>query len=730
MKSFKQAFSTSITEAKTKSKVVVVYGGGFQPFHAGHLSSYTQAKAKFRTPDFFVASSNDIKVRPIPFKDKEFLAQQAGVTDRFVQVVQPINPVEIMKAYDKDTDILILVRSERDPMKYTKKDGSAAYYQPFVSIDKCESFEKHAYIFVTKKHDFKVAGQEAFSGSQIRKMYSEADSENRDQIISDLYPKAKNKAKVKQLLDKYIGGGMKEEHEIEEARMSAAVKLSRAWDNQKAKSDASRKRAQELLKPKKPAESSETKKDEVSEAVLSISARRARGMQFRRMQSRIQTARKRASLRFASPEKLNNRARRAALRFLKARVSNNKSYASMSPGEKLNVDKRVQKMLPSVGRIASRLLPQVRNAETQRKASQTHAKESIDVNLQFNTLFSEAADKETNRIDQLVRMGLADKKMLSVIKQAVAKLKNGDTLNNNERKATNDLLTTLLDMVTSSDALFRMTKGELQKEDYSYEDDDYSDADSYYDAADKADDATDGLYMAKTQVNAMIDDAEEVLAMLDDMEEEPDAWVLSKITLAYDYVSTVKDYLEFNSEDDSEGENSDDEMDDEDMYNAVSGMSEEEFDSKESYRAWNSLFENKIALKQKAEKYGIPFEIISEVYARGIDSWDAEMNDTFTPQQWAFARVNSFVARGNGSWNKADKDLAERVMINEKFSNSMEWGTDSLRAKYAKDTPGQNQQQECACEDMPEEDSAKMYKKNLIKSLVAKKVATQSTEKK
>ena len=718
MKSFKQAFSTSITEAKTKSKVVVVYGGGFQPFHAGHLSSYTQAKAKFRTPDFFVASSNDTKVRPIPFKDKEFLAQQAGVTDHFVQVVQPINPVEVMKSYDEKSDILILVRSERDPMKYTKKDGSPAYYQPFVSIDKCESFDKHAYIFVTKKFDFKVAGKEAFSGSQIRKMYSEADSENRDQIISDLYPKAKNKAKVRKLLDKYIGGGMKEEHEIEEARMSAAVKLSRAWDRQKAKSDASRKRGEELLKPKKPAESSETKKNELSE-VLSISARRARGMQFRRMQSRIQTARKRASLRYASPEKLNNRARRAALRFLKARVSNNKSYASMSPGEKLNVDKRVQKMLPSVGRIASRLLPQVRNAETQRKASQTHAKESIDVNLQFKSLFIEAADKETSRIDQLVRMGLADKKMLSIIKQAVAKLKNGDTLNNNERKATNDLLTTLLDMVTSSDALFRMTKGELQKEDYDSENDDYSDADSYYDAADKADDATDGLYMAKTQVNAMIDDAEEVLAMLDDMEEEPDAWVLSKVTLAYDYVSTVKDYLEFNSEDDSEEEdNSDDEMDDEDMYNAVSGMSEEEFDSRESYRSWNSLFENKNALKQKAEKYGISFEIISEVYARGIDSWDAEMNDTFTPQQWAFARVNSFVARGNGSWNTADKDLAEKVMINEKFSNSMEWGTDSLRAKYAKDTPGQQDSK-----------PAESYKKNLIKSLVAKKTVTQSMEK-
>jgi hypothetical protein len=57
-------------------------------------------------------------------------------------------------------------------------------------------------------------------------------------------------------------------------------------------------------------------------------------------------------------------------------------------------------------------------------------------------------------------------------------------------------------------------------------------------------------------------------------------------------------------------------------------------------------------------------------------------------------------------------------MINENFSNSMEFGTDSLRAKYAKDTPGQQDSK-----------PAESYKKNLIKSLVAKKTATQSMEK-
>jgi cytidyltransferase-like protein len=202
-------FREFLTEARPQGKVIVVYGGGFQPFHAGHMSSYEQAKRAFPSADFYVAASNDTKNRPIPFKDKQFLAQQAGVQDHFVQVSQPVNPTEILSHYNPKKDILILVRSERDPVNYTKKDGSPAYYQPFKSLKDCVPFNPdggHGYIFVTKKHVFKVNGEEVYSGSQIRSMYSKADDKGRKSIINGLYPKATKQVKVKQLLDKYIGG--------------------------------------------------------------------------------------------------------------------------------------------------------------------------------------------------------------------------------------------------------------------------------------------------------------------------------------------------------------------------------------------------------------------------------------------------------------------------------------------------------------------------------------------
>jgi len=202
-------FKEFLSEKAEPRKVIVVYGGGFQPFHAGHMSSYEEAKRAFPKAEFYVASSNDTKSRPIPFADKRFLAQQAGVVDHFVQVVQPVNPQEILSHYNPEKDVLILVRSERDPVNYTKKDGSPAYYQPFKSLKDSVPFNPkggHGYIFVTKKKIFKIGQKEVYSGSQVRDMYQKADDAGRRVIVKALYPQATSVDKVKRMLDKYIGG--------------------------------------------------------------------------------------------------------------------------------------------------------------------------------------------------------------------------------------------------------------------------------------------------------------------------------------------------------------------------------------------------------------------------------------------------------------------------------------------------------------------------------------------
>ena len=66
-------------------------------------------------------------------------------------------------------------------------------------------------------------------------------------------------------------------------------------------------------------------------------------------------------------------------------------------------------------------------------------------------------------------------------------------------------------------------------------------------------------------------------------------------------------------------------------------------------------------LKNKAEKSGMPLGILKKVYNRGMAAWKTGHRPGTTPQQWAFARVNSFITKSNGTWGGADKDLAAKV---------------------------------------------------------------------
>jgi len=235
------------------------------------------------------------------------------------------------------------------------------------------------------------------------------------------------------------------------------------------------------------------------------------------------------------------------------------------------------------------------------------------------------------------------------------------------------------------------------------EEDEYDDSDY---------DETDGLSMAQIEVSNMIQDAEELLDMMEQMDEEPDAWVLSKITKAADYVSTVRDYLEFEDDFDYEDSEEDGEEEDDgefsgaelDMY--ASEMSVDEYG--DAYEDFRPILEEIEGLKKKAEKSGIAYSILKAVYNRGMAAWQSGHRPGTTPQQWAFARVNSFITKGPGTWGDADKDLASKVNKNEefsKFAEALEWGTDAMRKKYAKDTPGQSEETCCGdCEDGITED--------------------------
>ena len=75
-------------------------------------------------------------------------------------------------------------------------------------------------------------------------------------------------------------------------------------------------------------------------------------------------------------------------------------------------------------------------------------------------------------------------------------------------------------------------------------------------------------------------------------------------------------------------------------------------------------------LENKAKKTGMPYSILKKVYDRGMAAWKGGHRPGATQQQWAFARVNSFVTKSSGTWGKADKDLAQKVRASESVEES------------------------------------------------------------
>ena len=87
------------------------------------------------------------------------------------------------------------------------------------------------------------------------------------------------------------------------------------------------------------------------------------------------------------------------------------------------------------------------------------------------------------------------------------------------------------------------------------------------------------------------------------------------------------------------------------------------------------------ALVNKSEKSGISYGILKKVYDRGMAAYKTGHRPGTTSQQWALARVNSFITKGKGTWGKADADLAKQVEMIEQI-NRNDWDEITEKSEY------------------------------------------------
>ena len=116
---------------------------------------------------------------------------------------------------------------------------------------------------------------------------------------------------------------------------------------------------------------------------LTIQQRVARGRVMKRLAPKMARARKAKAKRLADPNQLKIRAQKAAIAIVRKKVAGDKgvNYKNLSPSDKINVDKRVQKKSALIQKIAKKQLPKIRKKEQERLKALRGGSKSEQFNL-------------------------------------------------------------------------------------------------------------------------------------------------------------------------------------------------------------------------------------------------------------------------------------------------------------------------------------------------------------
>ena len=401
----------------------------------------------------------------------------------------------------------------------------------------------------------------------------------------------------------------------------------------------------------------------LDESVLSIAQRRKRAMAFRRARSRIKRGRMIAQRKFAPKEKLEKRSRRAAIKLIRRRVAGKKgaNYANLSPGEKMSVDRLVQRRQGAIKTIAKRLMPKVRSAERERlqayHASQSPTKEQFEdvLNIIMEAYFKVDIEGLPKFFMDAASPGEVKVELRKLLK------KPGEVVNDITRVQKADIIKAFRLQAAGKDVDGEKVGVEESLDDkftnYLFEKMTVQDPDIKDREGTQPKRYHTGLTKStKTKRDAQFKRQEK---MADD---DPNAYKpapgdagtktqTSKFTRKYHQMFGKEQNMKF---DKRFRFNKKEAMTEEELFGHIDNM----FNLFEMIELEESALEG---LKKKSEKSGIPYSILKKVYDRGLAAWKIGHRPGANQQQWAYARVNSFITKGKGTWGKADADLARQV---------------------------------------------------------------------
>ncbi len=177
----KLAFKELLTEAKSVKKIIVVYSGGFQPFHKNHYEVYKWLCDKFGADSVYVGATNAATDRSVfSFNDKKkIMTAMFGIpSSHIVQIKNPYAAEEIMTKFDKNSTVHISAIGGKDASRI----GKGKYYQPYSdSLTLLPYGKNRGYYLVTPIFNSNYNGQ-LISGTLIRSLFGDSKTSTDDRV--------------------------------------------------------------------------------------------------------------------------------------------------------------------------------------------------------------------------------------------------------------------------------------------------------------------------------------------------------------------------------------------------------------------------------------------------------------------------------------------------------------------------------------------------------------------
>ena len=355
---------------------------------------------------------------------------------------------------------------------------------------------------------------------------------------------------------------------------------------------------------------------------LDRTQRRKRSVLMKKLAPKIARAKKKAAKKTASSDKLKDRAKKQALGAVKKVVAGKKDYDSLSIDAKMKVDDKAKKKTALINRIAKKLLPKLKAKEKERVKSMRSGK-------------SEDASYHSG-----VSKSTSDKRKAQFNKQA----KMDDDNPKAYKPAPGDA--TAKTKPSTHTKKFASMYGEMKE---------------------PIPGAIEKPFLKKPHMALNANNSPK----LDGRFKQYKKW---KQQVPKELEAEVKKLAE-QVEEFVEGKKVDKPSTNpvakhsRNKSGAGAHKSSKDYDRKnkkadiDSQLSEAELYESnpEKALKNKAEKSGMPYGILKKVFDRGVAAWKSGHRPGTTPAQWGMARVNSFATKSSGTWGKADSDLAAKI---------------------------------------------------------------------